>query len=101
MSSKNGKSGYSHPVSKVGEAFFDGLPNLHALFTEGRGDLVNIKITYRGSDEWLAIAKRYGGDGSLQVIFGGGGDAYSAFLRLDNNIANGAWRADKFADSPA
>jgi hypothetical protein len=89
------------PIIKVGGAFVAELPNIHNLATKGRQDLINIKVTYRGGEGFLAIAKIYGGDGSVLVCFGGGSDFYSALLRLDQAIENGSWREDKYSGASA
>lgn len=94
-------SEYIHPSYEVGKAVAKHLPELHELFTDARTDLVNVKITYRGNDEWLCIGKRYGGDGGLQVCFGGGADVYSALSSLSASIREGRWKPDKYSTPTA
>jgi hypothetical protein len=94
-------SEYIHPSYEVGKVVARHLTELHQLFTDDRQDLVNVKITYRGNDEWLCIAKRYGGDGGLQVCFGGGSDVYSALSSLSASVREGRWKADKYANGNA
>lgn len=89
------------PDYEVARAHHRHFPDVHQLVTAGREDLVNIKVTYRGNDEFLAIAKRYGGDGSLQVCFGGGSDFYSALSALQSAVASGRWKPDKYSQSSA
>jgi len=59
--------------------------------------LVNIKISYRGPGDYLAILKRYDDDGTPTVIFGSGVDFITALLGLETAVGQDKWRPDKYA----
>ena len=65
------------------------------LVFPGEG-IVSLKVSYRGENDWLAIAKRYGEGGTIDVCFGSGLDFVGALLGLDHALDNDKWRPDKY-----
>lgn len=59
--------------------------------------LISLKVGYRGQHDFLAVAKRYADDGTIQVCFGSGPDFVGALLGLENSIDHDKWRPDKFS----
>lgn len=72
-------------------------PNLAEQVSKDATDFNSIRIQYRGVYDWLAVCKRWGEDGSPEVIFGSGPDFVGAILGLEAALDKGAWRPDKFA----
>lgn len=59
---------------------------------------ISLKVTYRGADDFLAIAKRYGDDGIVQVCFGSGIEYVAALIGLEQAMDMDKWRPDKWAN---
>lgn len=96
--SKNGSGFFESRADwKVGSVVSSECPNFHEFVEKLKEDVISVKFSHRGSGEWLGIAKRYGGDGSIQVCFAGASDIYSCLVRLDLSIKNCSWKADKFS----
>lgn len=76
---------------------FKEAPQVTEVLLNEDKSLVNIKITYRGEGDYLAILKRYDDDGAPVVIFGSGVDFVTALLGLETAVDQDKWRPDKYA----
>lgn len=81
----------------VYQALFKACPNFTALFQSGGAEFNSVRIQFRGVYDFLAVCKRWGPDGTPEVIFGSGPDFVGAVLGLEAALEQGAWRPDKYA----
>lgn len=100
MVNKLGKeSGLQLPLmgSEIWAALLHSVPTVTRFLGKPEQGAVNLKLSYRGALDWLAVAKRYGDDGTLEVCFGSGPDAVGCLLGLENAMDGNKWRPDKYA----
>ena len=71
-------------------------PEVYQLVTNDGDDFISLRIAYRGENDYLAIGKRYGDDGTPQVIFGSGIGLATCLVGLAVAIDQNKWRPDKF-----
>lgn len=71
-------------------------PSVAGFIENREGDYISIRVSYRGPYDYLAVAKRYGDDGGIEVCFGSGYDFWSSLFGLQGSLASQAWRPDKF-----
>lgn len=101
-SRSHNQKGVSHHVQptfstgKIHATFAEATPSVYRLVSDTSEGFISIRLSYRGPHDWLAIGKRYGDDGSPEVIFGSGVDFASALLGLEASIDQNKWRPDKF-----
>lgn len=82
--------------SELWAAIKSSAPLVTRLLVYPGDGIISLKVSYRGENDWLAIAKRYGEDGTIDVCFGSGLDYVGAILGLDRALDNDKWRPDKF-----
>jgi hypothetical protein len=71
-------------------------PSVADFIGNSGGDYISIRVSYRGPYDYLAVAKRYGADGGVEVCFGSGYDWWSSLFGLQGSLSKEAWRPDKF-----
>ena len=64
--------------------------------TDTRGDAISLKLKHRGEHDFLWVAKRYGPDGTQEVIFGSGSTGLDGLRGLEVAMDQGKWRPDKW-----
>lgn len=84
--------------TEVWSAFSHTLPLLAKFMGFPAKGYISIKCTWRGESDFLAVAKRYGDDGLVQVLFGSGTDYVSALIGLEQAFDADKWRRDKWAN---
>lgn len=84
--------------TEVWAAFSHTLPLLTKFMGFPAKGYISVKCTWRGESDFLAIAKRYGDDGTVQVLFGSGTDYVTAFIGLEQAFDADKWRRDKWAN---
>lgn len=82
--------------SKVVSAFYLTYPTVAPFIDNASRDLVSLRITFRGEGDYLAVAKRYGSDGGLEVLFGSGHTWYGCLGGLETAMEQSKWRQDKW-----
>lgn len=84
--------------TEVWAAFSHQFPLLTRFMAFPEKGYISIKCTWRGESDFLAIAKRYGDSGLVQVCFGSGTDYVSALIGLEQAVDSDKWRPDKWAN---
>lgn len=85
------------PGSRLWQELAELCPLLALLIHSGETGWVSLKLAYRGTNDVLAVAKRYPDQGPVEVIFGSGTDVITALVGLENAIDQDKWRPDKYA----
>lgn len=76
-------------------AMVDAVPQVLGQFVRDGADAVDLRIKRQDSGEWLAIGRRFGEDGTPEVIFGWGYDLVAALVALNAGIGAGRWKPDR------
>lgn len=76
-------------------AFKDLLPALYRCGVTEEDDFTEIRIKHRGAGDWLALVKRFDGDGAPVIVFGSGVDLLQALSSAEGLVAAGKWRVDR------
>jgi len=87
----------SIPLTPLAQALAQACPLLSSLVSEGGSEFNSVRIQYRGQYDYMAVCKRWGPDGTPEVIFGSGSDFIGCILGLEAALDKGAWRPDKYA----
>ena len=93
MPKKDSNSG-SSPHGQLVRDFARYTPGVFGLLTQDAEDFVNLRFYSRGPSDVIGVLKRYGSDGSIQVVFGSSFDVVGAFLSLEGAVQNNRWRVD-------
>ena len=83
------------------EALTKEIPLVFAFVSNSSEDFISLRISYRGPGDYLAIGKRYAGDGAPEVIFGSGPDFIGCLAGLEVALDQDKWRPDKYAKGTA
>ena len=65
------------------------------FLSDSTGDFRGISVILSNSGGCLAILKRFGEDGTPEVLFASGQTPVEAIAAADTRLADGGWRADK------
>jgi len=99
MAKKLGKSGeFQLPLagSELWAALDHVAPLLRRFVSLSGKGMVSLKVTFRGDNDYLAIAKRYNDDGVVEVCFGSGAEFVGSLLGLEVAMDQNKWRPDKW-----
>lgn len=86
-------SGYIY--SQVGGLFADLFPEMVARTDGQRGDLTEIRLTWKPNGDWLVVVKSHTEESGRRVLFTGGNDFIEALCNVESALRRGKWRADK------
>lgn len=84
------------PGAAVWSALIEYVPTVSRHLARPADGMVSLKLLYRGDNDFLAVAKRYGGDGEIQVCFGSGSDVVQSLSGLEVAMDQNKWRRDKW-----
>lgn len=84
----------STPHNQLYVALHRACPQLTNLMMRNPEDFVSLTLRQRGTNDVIAIMKRYAPDGGQEVLFGTGYDALGALLGLEGACAANRWRPD-------
>lgn len=98
MLGNNDKLQPSLAGSEIWAALNHTIPHVAAFVANKHGDMVNLKVSFRGEHDFLAIAKKYDDTGVLVVCFGSGPDFVSSLLGLAVAMEHNKWRPDRYGN---
>lgn len=87
--------------TQVWAALFELVPLVSRFLSKPQEGMVNFKLVWRGDNDFLAVAKRYGDDGIVEVVFGSGQDAVGSIIGLETAMEHSKWRPDKWMNKQA
>lgn len=91
---KTTDSRYLERVAQQRAAVRAGLPGIGGFILDSGDDFRGLVIMVSDRGGFLAIAKRFGGDGTPEVCFGNGATPYDALLSVGEAVARGLFRTD-------
>lgn len=74
------------------------IPEITRYLSLPQKEVVSLKISFRGENDFLAIMKRYNDEQKVEVIFGSGPDFIGCLLGLEVAIDQDKWRLDRYAN---
>lgn len=75
-------------------AFKKVFPHLYGLMVTRSNDFNGISIFLGHSGDWLCMVKRFGEDGSPEVMFCAGQTPFDALTTANRAVQGGKWRPD-------
>jgi hypothetical protein len=95
VNSKNGKGSGGSALSFIDSQLLAHVPQLASLVVGSADDFDRLTIYHRGPYDLLGVLKRYGSDGSVEVLFGNGPTFSAVLFALEGSYAANKWRQDK------
>ena len=73
------------------------VPHIAPYFTTRESDLRGLTLFLGDTNDYVIGLKRFGDDGSLEIIWSSGATALECLTNLDKAVQGGKWREDKRA----
>lgn len=76
--------------------FRKAFPHLYGVVVTRIEDFNGLSLFIGKSGDWLCMVKRFGPDGTPQVLFSAGQTAFDALTNADRAINGDRWKVDEY-----
>lgn len=91
---KRGDTRSNTPHARVVRSMSGNLPETYKILKDSADSFHSFRLYARGQGDYLAVIKRYGAAGDVEVCFGNGGDPVAAFLAIEGAVRTGRWQME-------